>query len=194
MLHTLLNGRKLVLASASPRRKAIFDMLGLRYIVHPAHVDETIHTHVPSKLVLAHATAKANAVAHAMDTDCIVVGADTIVYEGKEVLGKPNDETEAAALLRRLSGNTHVVYTGVCVQRGPFVVTGYERTQVTFKPLSEQEIADYIATREPMDKAGAYGIQGYGSQFVTKLNGCYFNVMGFPVQLFYRLVEQMRNT
>ncbi|MCD4828851.1 MAG: Maf family protein [Candidatus Cloacimonetes bacterium] len=190
MLHKLLGDHKLVLASASPRRKVIFDMLGLKYLVRPAHIDEIVHTHMPSRLVLSHAADKAAAVAADMDPDCIVVAADTIVYEQREVIGKPTSESEAAALLRRLSDNTHVVYTGVCVRRGPVESVGFERTRVTFKQLSEQEIADYIATGEPMDKAGAYGIQGYGSQFVTKLNGCYFNVMGFPVNLFYRLVIQ----
>ncbi len=191
MLHKLLSGHKLVLASASPRRRAIFDMLGLRYVQQAADIDETIDIHAPAQIVLRHARGKAQAVADRMDCDCIVVAADTIVYLDRTVLGKPTDKKHDADLLRKLSGRTHVVYTGVCVRRGPVAVSGYEKTTVTFKTLTEREIADYLATGEPLDKAGAYGIQGYGSQFVTSLHGCYFNVMGFPVNLFYRLLQQL---
>ncbi len=194
MIHTLLEGRKVVLASASPRRKTIFEMIGVKTLIHPSHIDETIVYKQPRRSAIGHAREKAEAVARIMDPDCIVVAADTIVYLDGEILNKPISTDQAVEYLKRLSGNTHSVYTGVCVTRGIREVYDCERTSVTFKELSDTEIQQYLETQEPFDKAGAYGIQGYGSQFISKLNGCYFNVMGFPVHLFQKMLHQLLGT
>jgi len=194
MVHTLLKGKKVVLASASPRRVKIFKMLGINALKMPSHVDENNDWKNPGKFVIQAAKLKAQSIARVMDQDCIIVAADTIVFLGDTILGKPNDKDDAARYLQLLSGNTHTVYTGICLISGPGqhrIVSDYEKTKVTFKKLSNKEIEDYIETGEPMDKAGAYGIQGYGSQFVEKISGCYFNVMGFPVPLFYKLLEKL---
>ncbi len=191
MIHKLLENHKIVLASASPRRKSIFEMIGVTALIQPAHIDETIVYKHPRKSAIGHAREKAAVVAKNMDPDCIVVGSDTIVYLGGEILGKPGSSKNAIDYLKRLSGKTHSVYTGVCVIRGASEVYDCEKTQVTFKELSEEEIHQYLKTGEPFDKAGAYGIQGYGSQFIDKVNGCYFNVMGFPVRLFQDMLHRL---
>lgn len=189
MLHEILNNRKVVLASASPRRKVIFDMLNIKALVYPAHIKEDSTCEAPHKLVQEHAQCKAQFVAAKMPADTIVVGADTIVYIDNEVLGKPIDKYEAFEHLSRLSGAKHNVYSGIAVCYKNTVQTAYARSLVEFHELSHQEIENYINTGEPLDKAGAYGIQGYGSQFIKKITGCYFNVMGFPVSTFYHLLR-----
>ncbi len=191
MVHTLLLNKKVILASSSPRRKQIFKMLGLKVLHKPAEIDENIDIKNPSKHVMTLAAEKASQIAKVMDADCVVVGADTIVFYEKKILVKPDNRFQAADYLTHLSGKSHYVYTGIsiCHQRKCF--TDYERTLVTFKTLTAQEICEYIETAEPDDKAGAYGIQGYGSQFIIKINGCYFNVMGFPVNKFYQLLQKV---
>ncbi len=191
MLHKYLNSKMIVLASASPRRKHIFDMVGIKALQKPADVDETIHTTNPRKLVLDHATKKAKAVSDVLDPDCLVVGSDTIVYHDGKILGKPEDVQTASEYLRKLSGNSHSVYTGVCILYRNGVYRDYARTKVKFRDLTEKEISDYIMTHEPFDKAGAYGIQGFGGQFIDSISGCYFNVMGFPISLFYKMIRDI---
>ncbi len=191
MIHKLLENRNVVLASASPRRKTIFEMIGVPVLIHPAYIDETIVYKHPRRSAIGHAREKAEAVARIMDPDCIVVAADTIVYLDGEILNKPVSPQQATEYLSRLSDRTHAVYTGVCVTRGIREVYDCERTAVTFNPLSDSEISQYLKTNEPFDKAGAYGIQGYGSQFIRKINGCYFNVMGFPVHLFQQMLHRL---
>jgi len=121
----------------------------------------------------------------------LVLGADTIVVAGGEILGKPADSADAARMLRRLSGETHRVITGVCLARAPARVEAlcHETTFVTFRRLDEEEIAEYVASGEPLDKAGAYGIQGLASIFITRVEGCYFNVVGLPVAMVYDLLK-----
>ena len=138
-----------------------------------------------------HARNKALHVANNMDSDSLIIGADTIVVLDGIVLGKPSDARQAREYLALLSGKTHAVYTGLCLCRSKRCVTDYERSMVEFAPLSEAEIQAYVETGEPMDKAGAYGIQGFGSQFIRRINGCYFNVMGFPIHLFYRMLKDI---
>ena len=120
-----------------------------------------------------------------------VIGADTIVVLERQILGKPKSREHAAQILRSLSGREHQVYTGVCVVRGDTTATFAEKTDVYVAPLSEADIREYIATGDPMDKAGAYGIQGLASKFVKKINGCYFNVVGLPVNLLYRMLKEI---
>lgn len=191
MIHDLLKTKRVILASASPRRKEIFRLLGIKAIQAPSNIDENTHYTSPAKIVTVHAINKAKHTASDYDPRCIVVAADTIVYHDKTVLGKPETDEQARVFLRRLSGETHCVYTGIAISFCTKVISAYEKTNVTFEHVSEKDISSYIATGEPFDKAGAYGIQGYGGQFVKKINGCYFNVMGFPIAIFYQLLKEV---
>lgn len=173
----------IILASQSPRRKELLGQMGLKgfKIISP-DVDETVEENLsPAQLVEELSLRKARAVADHADDDAFVIAADTVVSLDGGILGKPADEREAFAMLSALSGNRHRVYTGVTVIRGNRAVTGHEETIVTFRELEPEEIMDYIATGEPMDKAGAYGIQGLGAMLVSGIEGDYFNVMGLPV-------------
>lgn len=191
MIHKLLKDRKIVLASASPRRETLLKMLGLTPLIIPAWVDETLNHDKPYAQAMRHAQNKARTIAGRMDAETLVIGADTIVVLDGDILGKPEDPRQAAEYLGRLSSHTHKVYTGLCLCWRKSCETSYERSLVEFATLSENEIQAYLETKEPFDKAGAYGIQGYGSQFIRRIRGCYFNVMGFPIHLFYRMIETM---
>lgn len=191
MIHKLLIDKKIVLASASPRRKILVEMLGLTPLIIPARVDETITREKPYLQVMRHAQNKARNIADRMDGETLVIGADTIVVLDDDILGKPADPRQAREYLARLSGRNHKVYTGISLCWRKVCETRYERIMVEFASLSEAEIAAYVETREPLDKAGAYGIQGFGSQFVRRIQGCYFNVMGFPIHLFYKMITEM---
>ncbi len=188
MIHNILTNDKLVLASESPRRKLLLESLGLKPLIIPANVAEPLSTERAHKQAVRHARNKAMAVRAYLDDFATIIAADTLVVVDNQILGKPGSAEEAASFLRMLSGRSHSVYTGLCVIRGSEQKTAYERSRVLFKALTENEISEYIKTGEPFDKAGAYGIQGYGSQFIRSIQGCYFNVMGFPINLFYRLL------
>ncbi len=170
----------LILASQSPRRAELLQQMGLSFVVQPADVDETADLSLsPEELVASLARKKAMAtVAREQD---VIIAADTLVAVDGALLGKPGDEADAAEMLRRLSGRSHCVHSGICVRKGDTVLTATETTEVVFRGLSEREIQAYIATGEPMDKAGAYGIQGRGAVLVEKIQGDYFNVVGLPV-------------
>lgn len=193
MLHELLKDKHLVLASASPRRIEIFRMAGLNPEVCPSEIDEPLDQRYTHHLVQKHAVNKALNVQTRYGASSIIVAADTLVCLGNKILGKPINDTEAKHFLLMLSGKTHTVYTGVCILWKGRKLTDYEKSKVSFQHLSEQEIDSYIQTKEPMDKAGAYGIQGYGSQFIHDIKGCYFNVMGFPINLFYNMITLLLN-
>ncbi len=172
-----------ILASASPRRKELLEMLGVRDLrIVPAVGEEKAEAGLrPDELVKALASHKAREVAAKCASDDIVIAADTIVWHDGRVYGKPHSEAEAAAMLRALSGDMHEVYTGVSVIRNGKELLAAERSAVRFRALSDGEIAAYIATGEPMDKAGAYGIQGKASLFAEGIEGDFFNVMGLPL-------------
>lgn len=174
---------RIILASGSPRRKELLEMLKVENLeIIPAKGEEKAHPELsPAELVKELSRCKAAEIAPAEEPDTITIGADTIVVLDGRVLGKPADEEDAANMLRSLSGRSHTVYTGVTVIRGSRVISHAERTEVRFRSLSEREIAAYIATKEPLDKAGAYGAQGYASLFVEALDGDFFNVMGLPL-------------
>jgi septum formation protein len=191
MIHKLLANKRVVLASKSPRRREIFKQLGLKVLYKTADIDETIDTGNPREFVTRMALNKCKEIFKKVDADCVVVAADTVVYANGRILGKPENSYHAAEYLTELSGNTHYVYTGLCVCYKHKCLKGYTKTAVTFKELTAEEISDYLETAEPDDKAGAYGIQGYGSQFITKVSGCYFNVMGFPVAKFYEILQEL---
>jgi septum formation protein len=191
MLHELLKDKKLVLASASPRRKEIFQLVGLTPMIIPSDVHEPLDERPPYQLVREHALHKATSVAKLFDSNTIVVGADTLVWINKTILGKPRNTAQAESYLALLSGRKHTVYTGVSIIWNNRIVADYEKSVVEFRQINDRDINSYVLTGEPMDKAGAYGIQGFGCQFIKGIKGCYFNVMGFPVHLFYIMLEQL---
>jgi len=173
---------QIILASQSPRRRELLGQLGLRFEVRAAHVDETLDPRLrPEENVARLAGEKARAAASLAEPEDVIVAADTIVVTGRHILGKPADEADAARMLRLLSGRAHRVMTGVTVRAAGREDTRVVTTRLRFRSLSDAEIAAYIATGEPMDKAGAYGIQGLAAVFVTDLAGDYFNVMGLPL-------------
>ena len=173
----------IILASASPRRKELLEMLGVKDLkIVPAVGEEKAADGLPpDALVKALASHKAREVAAKCGADDIVIAADTIVWHDGRVYGKPHSEAEAADMLHALSGDAHEVYTGVAVLRGDALILEAERSAVHFRTLSDAEIDAYIRTGEPMDKAGAYGIQGRASLFVEGIEGDYFNVVGLPL-------------
>ena len=185
---------RLILASASPRRRELLEMLGVKSLeVIPALGEELPHPELsPAELVSELSRAKASEVAAAVDDpEALIIGADTVVSIDNAVLGKPKDAADAHRMLRILSGRTHEVFTGVTVLRGDEVCTAYERTAVRFRALTEGEIDAYIATGEPLDKAGAYGAQGKASLFVEGIEGDFFNVMGLPLCLLGKILGKL---
>ena len=181
-----------VLASKSPRRKELLKNIGIKAEIIPANVDESSITDLPpEKMVTELALLKASDVARALRGDTYVIGADTVVVSDGRIFGKPEDISDAKRMLSELSGKTHSVYTGYCVIhcKSGVCVSKYEKTDVTFRTMAEREIDAYVKTREPMDKAGAYGIQEKGSIFIEKINGDYFNVVGLPVCALSKLLS-----
>jgi septum formation protein len=175
---------KLVLASKSPRRSEIRKNAGYEFTVRVADADETIPEGTkPEDAVVFLAARKAMAVERADDET--VLGADTIVVLDNKILGKPKDREDAFNMLKNLSGRVHSVFTGVCIIENGKSMTFSEETQVEFLPLTDHEIYDYIDTNDCYDKAGAYGIQGYASKFVRRINGDYFNVVGLPISAIF---------
>jgi septum formation protein len=175
----------LVLASQSPRRAEILRQAGIPFVVRLAPVDETpLPAETPEDYVRRLAEAKARAVP--ADADEIVLGADTTVVVDQEILAKPADGPDARRMLAILSGRRHEVMTGICLRRGDEQICDHAVTAVWFAPMSERQIDEYVASGEPMDKAGAYAVQGAASKFIPRIEGCYYNVMGLPVALVYR--------
>lgn len=181
----------IVLASGSPRRREILTAAGIPFEVRkPAVPEIRSEGEAPVEYVRRLALAKAAAVA-AGSPDRIVLGADTVVVLDEHVLEKPSGPADAARMLRLLSGRMHSVITGICLHARGRAVLDSAETKVWFIDLSEQEIAGYVASGEPMDKAGAYAIQGLASKFIHRIEGCYFNVMGLPAALVYRQLEEL---
>jgi septum formation protein len=180
-----------ILASQSPRRRELLALIGMPHVVRPADLDETmLPDESPTNYAERLARAKAMAVA-AGNPEAVVIGADTIVVLDGEVLGKPADVAEAVRTLRRLAGRTHTVHTAVAVARDGRVESGIESVEVTFRPLTEEQIQAYVATGEPMDKAGAYGIQGFGAVIVERIHGDYFAVMGLALGRLVGLMQRL---
>jgi septum formation protein len=180
---------RVVLASQSPRRRELLRLIGIPHEVRPADIDET---YLPGELPRAHAERLAREKAQRIaDPDAVVIGSDTIVVVDGDVLGKPIDEADAARMLRRLSGRSHIVMTAVSVAWQGTIESEVETVEVTFHELTDEEIGAYIRTGEPMDKAGAYGIQGYGATIVARVDGDYFAVMGLALQLLVRLFAKL---
>ena len=188
---TSLADLKVVLASGSPRRHHLLKLIGVDHEVIPADLDES---RLPGEKPDSHAErlARAKSAAIAADrAESLVIGADTIVVVDQHILGKPRDVADAARMLRMLSNRSHIVMTAVAVTLGGRTISLVEKVTVSFRDLTEDEIARYIATGEPMDKAGAYGIQGYGATIVDRVNGDYFAVMGLAVNRLVRLLRDV---
>jgi len=194
--------RRLVLASASPRRRELLAQAGFSFEVHPAHIPEDpLPDEDPIAYVVRLAREKAEAIfaqlsaAQRFSDGAValqVLGADTTVTLDNHILGKPEDPADAARMLRMLSGRTHRVITGVAVITSNTTEVAAEVTGVQFLTLSDEEIAEYIATGEPMDKAGAYAIQGRAARWIPRVQGCYFNVVGLPIALVSTILESLK--
>ena len=179
---------RVVLASASPRRRELLALVGIEHDVRPTNIDES---YLPGETPREHAERLAREKAGALEIpDAVTIGSDTIVVVDGDVLGKPRDRDHAHAMLRRLSGRSHVVMTGVAVRWQGQIISGLEEVGVTFRMLTDDDIERYVATGEPMDKAGAYGIQGYGATIVERVDGDYFAVMGLALNLLVRLLRE----
>lgn len=173
---------KIVLASQSPRRKELLGRMGLEFVTQASKIDESAFDGLEAReLVATLSREKAQWIARQLDGETLVIGADTVVVRDGAALGKPKDAEDAVAMLLSLSGRDHQVCTGVTVCRGDRILTQVEETQVTFRDLTEAEVRQYVSTGEPMDKAGAYGIQGLGGLLVEGIRGDYSNVVGLPV-------------
>jgi septum formation protein len=180
----------LVLASSSPRRSEILRQAGIPFTVRVAAIDESMQSgELPEAYVQRLAVEKAMAVECAADE--VVLGADTTVVIDGEMLAKPEDAADARRMLGLLSGRKHEVLTGIALRRGEEVVKDWAATSVWFTTMTEREIDEYVASGEPMDKAGGYAIQGLASKYIEKIEGCYFNVVGLPVALVYRRLNQL---
>jgi septum formation protein len=186
---------KLVLASASPRRKELLAQIGIEPAIVPSTIEEIITSRVPEDVVMELSRQKAQDVARIQENGTCVIGADTVVAAEGQILGKPVSHEDAYRMISMLQGKTHQVYTGVtlvyCGQAGKIVRTFVEKTNVSVYPMSEEEIKNYADDKDPMDKAGAYGIQGKFAAFIKGIDGDYNNVVGLPVGRVYQEMKRM---
>ena len=185
---------KLILASASPRRKELLAKTGLPFDIIPAKGEEMITKKIPAEVVMELSQQKAQEIAEQQTGDCIIIGADTIVAKGDIIMGKPRDEEDAYRMLEMISDDCHQVYTGVTMIRtgtNPGSITFAEKTEVHLYPISERDISDYIKSGDPMDKAGAYGIQGDFAVHVKGIEGDYYNVVGLPIGRVYQELKKL---
>lgn len=189
-----MNHEKVILASASPRRKELLFQIGIRPEIIPSHVEEKVTAKEPARVVEELSLQKARDVADGCGSGCLVIGADTVVAVDGNILGKPGDHEEAYRMIRSLAGRRHQVYTGVTVigkqKDGEKTVTFSEETTVEVLPMSEEEMREYAMSEEPMDKAGAYAVQGFFARYIGKLEGSYANVMGLPVSRLYQELKK----
>lgn len=186
------NNQPIILASASPRRHELLRNAGIRFTVRPADIEEVPQANeLPLAFAERMAREKARVVSESSSGN-VVLAADTVVAVDNQILGKPQDEDDAARMLRLLAGRTHSVITGVCLFGGDFEDVRSETTAVQFSSLSEDEIRDYVRSGEPMDKAGAYAIQGRASRWISKIEGDYYNVVGLPVDLVWRMLRERK--
>jgi septum formation protein len=182
---------EVILASQSPRRRELLSLVGIAHAVQPADIDESAWPNEDPRAYCERLAREKVATIAEHEPDALVIGSDTIVVVDGDVLGKPRDEAEARAMLAQLSGRSHVVMTAVAARFRGQERSAVEEAGVTFHELSPEQIAAYVATREPMDKAGAYGIQGYGATIVARVDGDYFAVMGLPLQRLVRLLAEL---
>ena len=173
--------QKLILASKSPRRREFFTMLGLDFTVSGVDVDETLRTDLPVSDAMCDLARRKALACELTDNDTLIVSADTVVLSGNEILGKPKDREDALRMMRGYSASSHEVLTAFAIRSGERIYAQSVTTEVFFRKMSEDEIAFYVDTVEPYDKAGAYGIQGAASLFIEKIEGDYNNVVGLPL-------------
>lgn len=186
-----LQKRKVVLASQSPRRIELLRSVGLKFEIFPAKIEEKIRPGMlPVEYARHNASEKAQWVSKRVTAD-LVISADTVVTVGNQIFEKPVDRQHASEMLKQLSGGLHQVITGICLLWDERVVIDHEITDVQFYPLTDSELEMYLLSDEPFDKAGAYGIQGFASLFIKKIEGCYFNVVGFPLARFYQDLKKI---
>jgi septum formation protein len=190
MLHNLLRNEDIILASKSPRRTFLLRQIGLKFRQIASNIIEVENGMSPEDFVIHYSMKKADKV-FKTHPNSFVIGVDTIVIIDNKILGKPKNRKEAKKFLQMLSGNCHIVLSGISICTKKNKISDIEITKVYFNKISEPDIKEYLNTNEPMDKAGAYGIQGFGSQFIKKIDGCYFNVMGFPIPLFYKMCNSI---
>ncbi len=191
MYHSLV---QLILASASPRRAELLSAAGFEFRVEPAEVDERRLEGEPVERYVVRLAVEKSLAGAARHPGAVVIGADTAVVVGGEILGKPENDDDAARMLARLSGTSHVVWTGVALTRDGRTASAAEQSSVRFGPLTPEEIGWYIATGEPRDKAGAYAVQGLASRFIESVEGSYSNVVGLPIATFYRMLAEWDDT
>ena len=182
--------KHIILASASPRRKEILELADLKFDVMPSDAQEITTKTAPNEVVMELASLKAKYIYKKSEKQSMIVGADTVVAYQGQILGKPTDKADAKRMLTMLSGQTHEVYTGVCVIEDGKTKTFYEETKVTFYEISDEQVDHYIKTGEPMDKAGSYGIQGKAAVFIKGIEGDYYNVVGFPIARFLQEITK----
>lgn len=182
--------KHIILASASPRRKEILELADMKFDVMPSDAQEITTKTAPNEVVMELASIKAKDIYKKSEKQSMIVGADTVVAYQGQILGKPTDEADAKRMLTMLSGQTHEVYTGVCIIEDGKTKTFYEETKVTFYEISDEQIDHYIKTGEPMDKAGSYGIQGKAAVFIKGIEGDYYNVVGFPIARFLQEITK----
>ncbi len=189
--------KSIILASGSPRRKELLLQIGIVPEIIVSHVEEKITSDVPAEVVMSLAEQKAVDVAKDMPEGTVILGSDTVVAADGKILGKPKSHDEAYEMIRSLAGRSHQVYTGVCiVKKGAAggkdtVVSFYDETDVQVSGMTEAEIREYADSEEPMDKAGAYAVQGFFARYIEGLRGSYANVMGLPVHLVYRKLKEL---
>lgn len=184
--------KKIVLASASPRRKEILENLGIDFEIICSSAEENVDTELPPHIIVQELAMLKGADVASKINNAVIISADTIVWYDEVMLGKPTDKNNAKKMLKMLSGNIHEVYTGVCVtdSKSGKSISDFEVTKVKFKNLSDEEIENYINTGEPMDKAGGYGIQGKGCLLVEKIEGDYLNVVGLPAVKLAKILKE----
>jgi len=192
---------KIILASASPRRRELLKQIGLEFQVLVSDVEEKVTTDIPYLVVEQLSAQKAGAVARKLETESaegadkrepvLVIGADTIVACDGQILGKPHHKQEAVQMLQKLQGRSHQVYTGVTLIYGEKIQTFHETTEVEFYPMTNEEITAYVETADPLDKAGAYGIQGFCARYIKGIAGDYNNVVGLPVGRLYQEMKRL---
>lgn len=189
---------RIILASGSPRRKEILEQVGFSFEVHPSGKEEIITKTLPNEIVMELSQQKAKDVAEQYQGDVIVIGADTIVSNDGEILGKPKDEKNAFEMIQGIQGKAHQVYTGVCIiikdaKKGNKQILFAEKTMVQVAEMTKEEIWAYISTKEPMDKAGGYGIQGTFAKYILGIEGDYYNVVGLPIAKIYEVLRKEIN-
>lgn len=183
---------RIILASKSPRRKEILENLGVTFEIITSNEEEKTTETQPEKIAMALSRIKAQSVAKAVgDFNALVIGCDTIVVKDNKILGKPKTKEQAEEMLTLLSDTEHTVISGLTLILGDKILSKNEKTQVFFDKIGKQEMESYIASGDPFDKAGGYGIQGPASRFIKGINGCYFNVVGFPTHLFYKMIKEL---